>query len=278
MNNITNHHKNLFAESIESFDEMGLNDKLVQGIYGYGYEKPSLIQQRGILPLLKKRDVIAQAQSGTGKTATFVIGTLQNINRTTHSICVLTITPTRELAFQIEQSFKEIGVHLKVKTQVCVGGTRLSRDIRYLLKYNPRIIIATPGRLFDILSLNTKILKKLQYVIIDEADEMFSKGFKFQIYRIFKFVPKLCTIGLFSATLPKEIIQIVETIMNEPVRIFVKKNELTLEGIKQFYIAVEEKWKLEAVCDIYRLMKITQSIVYVNSKKKAEWLAEKNVK
>ncbi|AEA38839.1 eukaryotic initiation factor 4a (nucleomorph) [Cryptomonas paramecium] len=275
MNNITNHHKNLFAESIESFDEMGLNDKLVQGIYGYGYEKPSLIQQRGILPLLKKRDVIAQAQSGTGKTATFVIGTLQNINRTTHSICVLTITPTRELAFQIEQSFKEIGVHLKVKTQVCVGGTRLSRDIRYLLKYNPRIIIATPGRLFDILSLNTKILKKLQYVIIDEADEMFSKGFKFQIYRIFKFVPKLCTIGLFSATLPKEIIQIVETIMNEPVRIFVKKNELTLEGIKQFYIAVEEKWKLEAVCDIYRLMKITQSIVYVNSKKKAEWLAEK---
>nr|UXY88199.1 eukaryotic initiation factor 4a [Cryptomonas curvata] len=278
MENFDNKTNVLYIETIESFDEMELKDELLKGIYDYGYERPSVIQQKGILPLIKKKDIIAQAQSGTGKTATFVIGTLQNLDFSNNIVQILTIVPTRELAYQIEQSFKMIGIYLKVKTQVCVGGIYLSENIKYLYKYNPHVIVGTPGRLLDILSINSSVSRNLKYLVIDEADEMFSKGFKIQIYQIFKFIPKSCTIALFSATLPKEIIEIIELIMNNPIKILVKKNELTLEGIKQFYIAVEkEDWKLETVCDIYKSMKITQSIIYVNSRKKVEWLTDKMV-
>nr|UXY87210.1 eukaryotic initiation factor 4a [Cryptomonas sp.] len=265
----------LYIETIESFEEMELRDDLLKGIYDYGYERPSIIQQKGIKPLLQMKDTIAQAQSGTGKTATFVIGTLQNILATDKNIQVLTIVPTRELAYQIEQAFKEIGAYLNIKTQVCVGGTNISENIRDICRVVPHVLVGTPGRLFDLFIRNPKTSKDLKYLIIDEADEMFSRGFKTQIYQIFKFIPKNCTIALFSATLPKEVIEIVELLMNNPVRILVKKNELTLEGIKQFYIGVEkEEWKLETICDIYKSMKITQSIIYVNSKKKVEWLTE----
>jgi translation initiation factor 4A len=273
MKNNFNKSNLLNTETVESFDEMGLKDNLLKGIYDYGFERPSVIQQKGILPLLQKKDMIAQAQSGTGKTATFVIGTLQNVIVENHILQILTVVPTRELAYQIEQSFKSIGFYLKIKTCVCVGGISLSENIKNLLIHHPHVLVGTPGRLFDILSINYSISKFLEYIVIDEADEMFSKGFKAQIYQIFKFIPKNCTIALFSATLPKEIIEIIELIMNNPVEILVKKNELTLEGIKQFYIAVEkEEWKFETVCDIYKSMKITQSIIYVNSRKKVEWL------
>jgi len=261
------------TETAETFDEMQLREELLRGIYDYGYETPSFIQKKGILPLIYKRDTIAQAQSGTGKTATFVIGTLQNVDFHENVVQILTIVPTRELAYQIEQSFKMIGIYLKIKTKVCVGGVYLSENINYLLEYSPHVIIGTPGRLLDILSNNSNISQYLKYLIIDEADEMFSKGFKVQIYQIFKFIPKICTIALFSATLPKEIIEIIEIIMNNPIKILVKKNDLTLEGIKQFYVAVEkENWKLETVCDIYKTIRITQSVIYVNSRKKVDWL------
>jgi translation initiation factor 4A len=278
MENFENKTNILYIETIESFDEMELKDDLLKGIYDYGYERPSVIQQKGILPLIKRKDIIAQAQSGTGKTATFVIGTMQNLDLSNSLVQILTIVPTRELAYQIEQSFKMIGIYLKVKTQVCVGGIYLSENIKYLYKNNPHVIVGTPGRLLDILSINSSVSHNLKYLVIDEADEMFSKGFKIQIYQIFNFIPKSCTIALFSATLPKEIIEIIELIMNNPIRILVKKNELTLEGIKQFYIAVEkEDWKLETVCDIYKSMRITQSIIYVNSRKKVEWLTAKMI-
>ena len=265
-----------YTETAETFDEMQLKEELLRGIYDYGYEMPSLIQQKGILPLIKKRDTIAQAQSGTGKTATFVIGTLQNVNCYENLVQILTIVPTRELAYQIEQSFKMIGIYLKIKTQVCVGGVYLNESLRYFSEFNPHVIIGTPGRLLDILSISPNISRYLKYLIIDEADEMFSKGFKLQIYQMFKYIPKICTIALFSATLPKEIIEIIELIMNNPIKILVKKNELTLEGIKQFYVAVEkEEWKLETVCDIFKTIRITQSVIYVNSRKKVDWLTNK---
>ena len=278
MENISNKTNTLNMETVETFDEMQLRQDLLKGIYGYGYERPSHIQQKGILPLIKKKDMIAQAQSGTGKTATFVIGTLQNVDFSKNLVQILTIVPTRELAYQIEQSFKMIGIYLKVKTQVFVGGVLLSVNLRNFSEFKPHVIIGTPGRLLDVLSINSNLSQFLKYLVIDEADEMFSKGFKLQIYQIFKFIPKNCTIALFSATLPGEIIEIIELIMNNPIKILVKKNELTLEGIKQFYVAVEkEEWKLETLCDIYKTIKITQSIIYVNSRKKVEWLNDKMV-
>ena len=262
-------------EKAEKFDEMNLKKEIIRGIFDYGFEKPSVIQQRGIIPLTKKKDVIAQAQSGTGKTATFVIGTLQNLIIEKNQIQVLITVPTRELADQIKQVFASIGAYMPIEIQLCIGGTPVFYDISVLRKKIPHIIIGTPGRLIDILSSEKKLLSELKYLIIDEADEMFSKGFKIQIFKIFKFIPKYSSVALFSATLPKDVLETIELFMKDPVKILVKKDELTLEGIRQFFVAVEiEEWKLDTLRNIYRTIKVTQTIIYVNTRRKVEWLAQ----
>jgi len=266
--------KQTTVERIGEFADMDLKQNLLEGIFKYGFEKPSEIQQRGIMPIVCKKDLIAQAQSGTGKTATFVIGTLQNIEVDSTSVQVIIVAPTRELAYQIEMVYKAIGKYTKVRTQGCVGGTSIKDDLSIYSKNKPHVIIGTPGRLFDLLSIEETVSVHLDYLIVDEADEMFSRGFKIQIYRIFKFLPKGCRIALFSATLPKEILEIIELFITNPVRILVKKEELTLEGIKQFYIPVDkEEYKLEALYDIFKSIRVEQSIIYVNAKKKVEWLS-----
>jgi translation initiation factor 4A len=262
----------------ETFEEMGLKKNLIQGIYNYGFEKPSVIQQKGIVPLIMNKDVIAQAQSGTGKTATFVIGTLQNLESNFNFVKILVLVPTRELAHQIQEVYNSIGCFMGIKTQVCTGGSRLILDLQKLKNKQAHILIGTPGRLIDLFDNNSGIISDLNFIIIDEADEMFSKGFKVQVFKIIKYIPKSSHIAFFSATLPREILKVIELFMNDPIRILVKKDELTLEGIKQFYIAVdEEDLKLEVLCELYKKIRIKQAIIYVNTRKKVEWLIEKMV-
>jgi len=262
----------------ETFEEMGLKKNLIQGIYNYGFEKPSVIQQKGIVPLIMNKDVIAQAQSGTGKTATFVIGTLQNLESNFNFVKILVLVPTRELAHQIQEVYNSIGCFMGIKTQVCTGGSRLILDLQKLKNKQAHILIGTPGRLIDLFDNNSGIISDLNFIIIDEADEMFSKGFKVQVFKIIKYIPKSSHIAFFSATLPREILKVIELFMNDPIRILVKKDELTLEGIKQFYIAVdEEDLKLDVLCELYKKIRIKQAIIYVNTRKKVEWLIEKMV-
>jgi len=263
----------------ERFEDMGLSKNLIRGIYNYGYEKPSVIQQKGIVPLIMKKDIIAQAQSGTGKTATFVIGTLQNLEATPKIIKILVLAPTRELANQIQDVYSSIGCFMGINAQVCTGGSILSADIQGLKKNQPHILVGTPGRLLDLISNNNFLVLNLNYIVIDEADEMFSKGFKVQVFKIIKYIPKNSNIAFFSATLPKEILKIMELFMNNPIRILVKKDELTLEGIKQFYIAVDDEgYKLNILCDLYKKVRIKQAIIYVNTKRKVEWLSNSMIK
>ena len=262
----------------ETFEDMRLKKKLIQGIYNYGFEKPSVIQQKGIVPIIMKKDIIAQAQSGTGKTATFVIGTLQTLESDSSSIKILVIVPTRELAHQIQEVYTSIGCYMDASTQVCTGGSKLSVDVHFLKKKPPQVLIGTPGRLLDLFSTNSSVISSLNFIVIDEADEMFSKGFKVQVFKIIKYIPKSSNIAFFSATLPKDILKIIELFMNDPIRILVKKDELTLEGIKQFYIAVdEEQWKLDVLCDLYKRIRIKQAIIYVNTRRKVEWLSKKMI-
>jgi len=263
----------------ERFEDMGLSKNLIRGIYNYGYEKPSVIQQKGIVPLIMKKDIIAQAQSGTGKTATFVIGTLQNLESIPKFIKILVLAPTRELANQIQDVYSSIGCFMGINAQVCTGGSILSADIQGLKKNQPHILVGTPGRLLDLISNNNFLVLNLNYIVIDEADEMFSKGFKVQVFKIIKYIPKNSNIAFFSATLPKEILKIMELFMNNPIRILVKKDELTLEGIKQFYIAVDDEgYKLNILCDLYKKVRIKQAIIYVNTKRKVEWLSNSMIK
>jgi len=264
-----------YEEIVDNFDNMGLTEDLLRGIYAYGFEKPSAIQQRAILPLCKGIDIIAQAQSGTGKTATFTIGILSRLDFSQTECQALIIAPTRELAQQIQKVVLALGDYLNVRCHACIGGTRVRDDISKL-QSGVHIVVGTPGRVYDMLCRRVLRPDAIKMFVLDEADEMLSRGFKDQIYDIFQVLPSKVQVGLFSATMPPEALEITQRFMNQPVRILVKRDELTLEGIKQFYVAVEkEEWKLDTLCDLYDTLNITQAVIFCNTRRKVDWLTEK---
>jgi len=267
--------KPTWTEVVHSFDDMSLRDDLLRGIYAYGFEKPSEIQKRGIMPILAGYDTIAQAQSGTGKTATFSISVLQSMDLKLNRTQALILAPTRELAQQIQKVVRALGDFLQITSHACIGGTLVRDDIR-ILRDGVQIVVGTPGRVFDMVNRQVLSLADVKLFVLDEADEMLSRGFKDQIYDIFQHLPSKVQVCLFSATMPAEILDISNRFMREPIRILVKRDELTLEGIKQFYVAVEkEDWKFETLCDLYETLTITQAIIYCNTRRKVDWLTDK---
>jgi translation initiation factor 4A len=261
-------------EMVDSFDDMGLHNELLRGIYGYGFEKPSAIQQKAVKPFLSGRDLIAQAQSGTGKTATFAIGALQKVDMNRNYSQVLILAPTRELAQQIQRVVAALGDHLGAQCHACIGGTNVREDIKKL-ETGCHVVVGTPGRVFDMISRRALRPENIRLFVLDEADEMLSRGFKDQIYEVFRFLPEDVQVGLFSATMPQDVLELTSKFMRDPIRILVKKDELTLEGIRQFYINVQqETWKLETLVDLYETITITQAIIYCNSRRKVDWLTK----
>jgi translation initiation factor 4A len=264
-----------YDEIVDNFDNMGLQEDLLRGIYAYGFEKPSAIQQRAILPLAKGHDLIAQAQSGTGKTATFTIGILSSLDFSLNDAQALVLAPTRELAQQIQKVVLALGDYLNVRCHACIGGTRVRDDITKL-QSGVHVVVGTPGRVYDMLCRRVLRPDHIKLFILDEADEMLSKGFKDQIYDIFQALPSRVQVGLFSATMPPDALEITQRFMNNPVRILVKRDELTLEGIKQFYVSVDrEEWKLDTLCDLYDTLNITQAVIFCNTRRKVDWLTDK---
>eukprot|EP00035_Acanthoeca_spectabilis_P019734 m.429490 g.429490 ORF g.429490 m.429490 type:complete len:427 (+) comp17011_c0_seq1:152-1432(+) len=262
-------------EVVDNFDDMNLRDELLRGIYAYGFEKPSAIQQRAIIPCVKGHDVIAQAQSGTGKTATFSISVLQKIDIDTRQCQALLLAPTRELAQQIQKVVVALGDYMKIECMACIGGTRVADDMRRL-ESGVHCIVGTPGRVFDMINRRALQVQEIKQFVLDEADEMLSRGFKDQIYDIFRLLPENCQVILLSATMPVDVLEVTKRFMRDPIRILVKKEELTLEGIKQFYISVDrEEWKLDTLSDLYETLTITQAVIFCNTRRKVDWLTEK---
>ncbi|KAL4135797.1 hypothetical protein QTP88_007385 [Uroleucon formosanum] len=263
------------VEVLTTFDNMKLREDLIRGIYSYGFERPSAIQQRAIKPMIKGRDVIAQAQSGTGKTATFSIAMLQSIDSQLRDTQVLCLSPTRELAIQIQKVVLALGDYLNVQCHACIGGTNLGEDLRKL-DFGQHIVSGTPGRVFDMIRRKALRTRNIKTLVLDEADEMLNKGFKEQIYDVYRFLPPATQVILLSATLPHEILEMTNKFMTDPIRILVKRDELTLEGIKQFFVAVErEEWKFDTLCDLYDTLTITQAVIFCSTKRKVDWLTEK---
>jgi translation initiation factor 4A len=263
------------VEAIDSFDEMGLPMELLRGIYAYGFEKPSAIQQRAIKPLMGGRDTIAQAQSGTGKTAAFGIGTLASIDCSDQRTQAIILAPTRELAVQSHKVILGLGEFCTGFTShVCVGGLSVRDDIGKLQR-GVHVVVGTPGRVFDLINRRALFTDAVKLFVLDEADEMLSAGFKEQIYDIFRFMPPTCQVGLFSATIPEDVLEITEKFMRSPVQILVKQDALTLEGISQFYVNIErEEWKLDTLLDLYDVLTISQCVVFLNTRRKVDWLVE----
>lgn len=262
-----------WTEICDSFENMNLKSELLRGIFSYGFERPSAIQQRAIAPCIKGYDVIAQAQSGTGKTATFSIAVLQNIDTTIPGCQALILAPTRELAQQIQKVVLSLGDHLKAGCHACVGGTNVRDDVAALEK-GVHIVVGTPGRVYDMIQRGALKHEHIKMFVLDEADEMLSRGFKDQIYDVFKNLPADMQVILLSATMPSEVLEVTTKFMREPVSILVRKEELTLEGIKQFYISIQkEEWKFETLCDLYETLTITQAVIFCNTRRKVDWLA-----
>ena len=264
----------------KSFDDMGLKNSLLRGIYSYGFELPSNVQQKGIVPAMSGKDLIIQAQSGTGKTGTFSIAALQRIDEKNLNCQIIVLSPTRELALQTEKVMLNLGKFLDIKICSFIGGRNIRNDYEKL-KNGVHVVIGTPGRVLHLIGNGAINLDHLKMFILDEADEMLlSYGFKESIYNIFKtFNEEVCKnlqVALYSATLQKEVFEVTQKFMIDPLEILVNKKNLTLKGIKQFYVKLEqERHKYETICDIYAMITISQSIIYCSTRGKVEWLAER---
>ena len=259
-----------------SFDDMDLSDEILRGVYSFGFERPSGIQQKAIVPLSLGHDIVAQAQSGTGKTGAFTIGVLNQIKPHVHATQAIILAPTRELVQQIYDVITSISKHIEdLYITYVIGGTEVNDDIK-TLKKGVHIIIGTPGRLYDLMERGMIYTNGLRSFIIDEADQMLASDFKDQVHRIMKKIPNSCQIGIFSATLPENVMQLTKHFMKNPIHILVKTVELTLEGIKQYHVdAGCEDWKFDVLCDLYQNMNITQAIIYLNSQKKCDILHDR---
>lgn len=271
-----------------TFDEMNINVKLLEGIFAYGWEKPSPIQQKAIVPLMQGHDVIAQAQSGTGKTGAFTIGSLGCVNPDLKKPQVLILSPVRDLSIQTYHLVKSLIQRSSLKVTLCIGtsgGSNTAEDggrrrnrmgQQEETDWTAQIVVGTPGRVWDCMDRGRFQTADLQVLVLDEADEMLSKGFKDQIKEIFQFLPRNIQVGLFSATLPEDILELSEAFMRDPVRILVKKEQLTLEGIRQYFVYVKnDSWKFDVLVDLYSSLSVAQTIIFCNSKFRVNELQQK---
>ena len=257
-----------------NFDDLDLNESLLRGIYAYGYEKPSPIQSKCIKPIIDGKDIIAQSQSGSGKTATFLIGNLNRINLEINKPQILVLAPNRELATQIYNVMKALNTHLKATSTLLIGGTSIEEDIKEL-DSGKQIIIGTPGRIFDMIKRYVLQTNNIISFILDEADEMLSRGFKEQIYNIFEYIPKESQVCLFSATMPEQALEITKTFMKDPFKILVESQNVSLQGIEQYYFGIQqESWKIATIFDLYEKLSLTQSIIFANSKRKVDFIKQ----
>lgn len=261
---------------INTWDDLELSPDLLRGIYAYGFENPSPIQKKAIKPIVMKRDVIAQAQSGTGKTATFTIGALSNVDVAINSTQALVLSPTKELTIQTAKVFEGIGSMTKgLRVQCAYGGAAVEEGSSFSSKSVPHVICGCPGRVFDMMRRDRISSHKIKIVVLDEADELLSSGFKEQVYNIFQYLSPDVQVVLVSATLPESMSGVIDKIMRNPIKISVKREMLTLEGIAQYYIAVDDdRQKYLTLKDLFSFLSVSQCIIYCNSVKRVQDLYE----
>lgn len=271
------------VEIFSSFEKMKIPENVLRGIYGHGFTEPSFPQSKGIVPIIEGKDILMQAQSGTGKTGTFVIGSMSRIDPSLKEVQVLCLAPTRELADQIQTVAKEIGESSTVNTKqniytyAALGKNPIKEDIRALGNKSVHFLVGTPGRIYDLLNRKVLSTKFIKVIVIDEADQMLEDRFREQLQHIFDFgFPSETTCAFFSATMAPDVVNFALSILKNPVKILLPPEKVTLEGITQLKIEVErEDWKFEILLDLYKNLNISQALIYCNMRRGAEELSEK---
>lgn len=255
------------------FEDYCLKRELLMGIFEKGWEMPSPIQESSIPIALTGRDILARAKNGTGKTGAYVIPILERIDVTKDKIQALIIVPTRELALQTSQICIELSKHMGCKVMATTGGTNLKEDIMRLQQL-VHVVIATPGRILDLMKKGLAVMESCSMLVMDEADKLLSQDFKNMLDSVISYLPPDRQILLYSATFPCTVDQFIKKHMHNPYEINLME-ELTLKGITQYYAYVQEKQKVHCLNTLFSKLQINQSIIFCNSTQRVELLAKK---
>lgn len=251
----------------DTWDSLNLKLELLRGVFNYGFEAPSNIQCSAIPLIITGKDVIAQAQSGCGKTGAFAISSLQTVDVSKKETQVLIIAPTHELVKQIAMVTENIGGNMEgLVVKTLVGGTSIQKDATDIKNKTPHIIVGSAGRIYDMIQRRKVNVNTVKLFVLDEADEMLARGFKDQIYHIFQHFNEDVQVALFSATVPDEMITIANKFMRDPVKITIEKEKLTIACIEQFFVALRnDDAKYEMLKNLFDTLTVNQCIIYANS-------------
>ena len=260
-------------KGLTNFSELNISESTLRSLKRMGFEEATPIQEGTIKFALAGRDVLGQAQTGTGKTAAFGIPLIEKIDPKNPNIQALIIAPTRELAIQVSEELYKIGYDKRIKLLSVYGGQEIGRQIR-ALKNNPQIIVGTPGRIQDHINRRTLKLDGVQTLVLDEADEMLNMGFIDDINAILENVPKERQTLLFSATMPPAIQKIAQTFMNEPENVKIKSKEMTVENIEQFFVKAQEREKFDVLTRILNVHQPELAIIFGRTKRRVDELSQ----
>jgi translation initiation factor 4A len=260
----------------DNFDSLSLNDKLLKGVYLNGFTQPSKIQIKGINSINTGKDCILQSQSGTGKTATYLLGVLNRLEPTEKYCQGIIIAPTRELSNQIVDVANNLSKYTEYKIAKCTGGTDVNQtrtDVK-----SAAIVIGTIGRIYHMITEKKINIHKLKFIVLDEADEILSDGINDKLHEIFDKAPSSIQVVLISATMSINVFNVSKKFMHDPIKILLKNSEVVVDLISQFYLDVEtEELKFDTLLDLYNLVSTSQAIIFCNTIRKVEWL-EQNLK
>jgi superfamily II DNA/RNA helicase len=254
------------------FNELNLNEDIIKGIYLYGFTQPSKIQIKGIKAISTGKDCILQSQSGTGKTATYLLGVLNRLtnDKTTQGII---ITPTRELCEQVFTVSTELSKFTTYNIVKCIGGTNIFQNIKQLK--TATVVIGTLGRINHMINDKKINIHNIKFIVLDEADELLSDGIPKELNELFDISPNGVQVILISATISKNVLSSSNRFIHEPIKVLLRNDEIAVNLISQFYIDVEtEEFKFDTLLDLYNLVSTSQTIIFCNTIRKIEWLEE----
>ena len=258
---------------LEKFEQLMISEPVLRALNDMGFEEPTPIQQEAIPVAMSGKDMIGQAQTGTGKTAAFGLPVLERVDGNERHVQVVILSPTRELAIQVAEELNKMAQYTNITALPIYGGQDINRQFR-ALKKNPQIIVATPGRLMDHMDRGSIHFDHVKVVVLDEADEMLNMGFVDDINKILGAIPEDHQTLLFSATMPKAIQQLAETYLTEPTLIRMKPTQVTMDLIEQYYIEVQDRQKFDVLCRLFDIQTPELAIIFTRTKRRVDEVTE----
>jgi translation initiation factor 4A len=258
------------SEKKTSFDDLNLPENVLRGIYGLGFEHPTAVQEKAVVPAATGRDMVIQAQSGTGKTAAFCVAMLQQLDPQLKAVQGLVLSPSRELAQQTGSTAEQLGSYMPIRVQTCIGGSNVAYE-RKALVGGAQVVSGTPGRLLDHILRKNLLPDQVRVLVLDEADKLLGEDFGEQVAEIVRALPSNTQILMVSATLPDYVLAVADTYLRDPIRLLVPQEELTLRGISQFFVScTSTEDKISIINDLFGQISLRQTVMFCNTRRRVD--------